>query len=57
MNGLLLWAALAFLPVMPAAIVSRDAGCPKCECCGCCETGGCACSTCTCDCCVDGCNA
>jgi hypothetical protein len=57
MNSLILWSALAFVPFVPAAIVSRDGGCPKCDCCGCCETGGCECKSCTCACCVDGCDS
>ncbi|NCY03651.1 MAG: hypothetical protein EBX36_12285 [Planctomycetia bacterium] len=55
MNSLILWAALGLLPFVPASVVSQNAGCPKCECCGCCDTGGCACTSCTCACCVGEC--
>lgn len=53
MNSFLLWATLGLAPFVPAA--GLDAGCPKCECCGCCETGSCQCSDCTCECCGDEC--
>ena len=50
MNSLILFAALALVPFVPATSSSLDTGC-----CGCCETGSCVCTSCTCDCCVDEC--
>ena len=55
MNSLFLWATLGLLPCMAVVEGSRNAGCPKCECCGCCETGTCECPRCGCECCEDEC--
>lgn len=55
MNSFFLWATLGLVPFVPAIDGSRDVGCPKSDCCDCCETGICKCATCTCECCVDEC--
>ena len=57
MNSFFLWATLGLVPFVAAVEGSRNAGCPKCECCGCCETGTCECTACGCECCVDECPA
>lgn len=51
MNSFFLWATLGLVPFVATVDVSRDGGCPKCECCSCCETGSCECKACTCECC------
>ena len=56
MKSLFLWATLAVVPFGAAAVSVNNAGCPQCDCCGCCETGECKCKACTCECCVDGCD-
>jgi hypothetical protein len=48
MNSFFLWATLGLVPFVAVIDGGRNVGCPKCECCGCCETG-------TCECCVDEC--
>ena len=57
MNVLILWTALACMPFAPASLAGQNAGCPACECCGCCETGSCGCKSCTCACCAEECPA
>jgi hypothetical protein len=54
MNALILWVSLGLASTVPCAFESKSAGCPECDCCGCCETGTCECAACTCECCVDG---
>ncbi len=54
MNSLILLAALALVPFVPATS-SLNVGCGSCDCCGCCETGSCECTRCTCVCCVEEC--
>lgn len=56
MNSFFLWATLGLVP-FTAVDGGRNVGCPKCDCCGCCETGTCECARCTCECCVDDCPA
>ncbi len=55
MNSLFLWAALGLTAFVPAINGSPTVGCPKCDCCTCCETGTCTCTECGCECCVDEC--
>ena len=55
MNSFFLWATLGLMAFVPAIDGSKTVICPKCECCGCCETGTCKCGQCTCLCCVDEC--
>ena len=55
MNSFLLWATLGLVPFVAAIEAGANAGCPQCDCCGCCETGTCKCAQCTCECCVDEC--
>ena len=55
MNSLFLWATLGLTAFVPAIDGSQTAGCPKCDCCTCCETGTCTCTECGCECCVDEC--
>ena len=43
MKSLFLWATLAVVPFGAAAVSVNNAGCPTCDCCGCCETGTCTC--------------
>jgi hypothetical protein len=54
MNSFFLWAALGLVP-FAALDGNQTAGCPKCDCCGCCETETCGCDKCACSCCVDEC--
>jgi hypothetical protein len=49
MNSLFLWAALGLTAFVPAIDSSQTAGCPKCDCCTCCETGTCTCTECGCE--------
>lgn len=55
MKRLVLWAALAALPLVAAGVsVSQlDGGCGDCDCCSCCVTERCGCEHCGCECCSD----
>jgi hypothetical protein len=55
MNSFLLWATLGLVPFASVIEGSGSGSCPKCDCCGCCETGTCECAQCTCECCVEQC--
>lgn len=57
MNSFVLWATLGLMPWVAVLDGGQNVGCPICDCCGCCDTGGCTCDVCTCKCCVAGCSA